>query len=80
MKICSGCGSALAEQLARIEKQQAAIIAALREVICPTELTAERQLEIAELARQMKAGNKQALKDWNKREEGKQRLRKELHG
>lgn len=58
------------QNLTQIEKDiqalkegQARIEALLREVLCPS-----TSVEIKELARQFAGGNRQALKEWNRRQ------------
>lgn len=50
----------------------------IREMLDPQEVDPMRLLEIKALAQEIHNGNKQALKDWNKREERRQRLRQRL--
>lgn len=51
------------------------IKAILSELVRPTEPGYERMLEIRELARQIGMGNRQAIKDWNRRENLKNKKR-----
>lgn len=47
-----------------LKESQARIEALLREVLCPS-----ASVEIKELARQFAGGNRQALREWNKRKQ-----------
>lgn len=51
------------------------IRAMLAELVRPDEPGYERMLEIRELARQIGMGNRQAIKDWNRRENLKNKKR-----
>lgn len=53
----------LQNDIKAIKESQARIEALLREVLCPS-----ASAEIKELARQFAGGNKQALKEWNRRQ------------
>ena len=52
----------LQKDIKTLKESQARIEALLREVLCPSAST-----EIKELARQFAGGNRQALKEWNRR-------------
>ena len=59
----------LAGKVQAREARVADLCKVVRNMAEPTpDLDWQRQLEIRELARQIKAGNRQALKDWNRRE------------